>query len=74
MGLMLIRPNEDTAPCDNYKYAHSYSGNFVQQQFLPDEIKDQTIWTPQQNADEQKHVERMQQLWGDKYKNNDKKD
>ncbi len=59
---------------DNYKYAHSYSGNFVQQQFLPDEIKDQTIWTPQQNAAEQKHLERMQQLWGDKYKNNDKKD
>ena len=59
---------------DNYKYAHSYSGNFVQQQFLPDEIKDQTIWKPQQNAAEQKHLERMQQLWGDKYKNNDKKD
>ena len=24
----------------DYKYAHAYQGNFVQQQFLPDEVKD----------------------------------
>ncbi len=49
---------------DNYKYAHDYPGNFVKQQFLPDELKDRCIWEPQLNAAEQKHKERMQQLWG----------
>ena len=48
----------------NYKYAHDYPGNFVKQQFLPDELKDRRIWEPQLNAAEQKHKERMQQLWG----------
>ena len=51
---------------DNYKYAHDYPGNFVRQQFLPDELKDRPIWEPQNNAAEQKHKERMQQLWGNK--------
>lgn len=52
---------------DNYKYAHDYSGHFVRQQFLPDELADRHIWTPQPNAAEQKHKERMQQLWGDRF-------
>lgn len=49
---------------NNYKYAHDYPGNFVRQQFMPDELKDRRIWQPQANAAEQKHKERMQQLWG----------
>ena len=52
----------------DYKYAHHYEGNFVKQQFLPDELKDKRIWEPQNNAAEQRHAERMMQLWGDKYK------
>ncbi|MGN0048124.1 MAG: replication-associated recombination protein A [Bacteroides sp.] len=52
---------------DNYKYAHDYPGHFVRQQFLPDELADLRIWTPQPNAAEQKHKERMQQLWGDRF-------
>lgn len=50
---------------DNYKYAHDYPGNFVRQQFMPDELKDCQLWQPQLNAAEQKHKERMQTLWGD---------
>lgn len=50
---------------DNYKYAHDYPGNFVRQQFMPDELKDCQLWQPQLNAAEQKHKERMQALWGD---------
>ena len=49
---------------EKYKYAHDYPGNFVKQQFLPDELKDRRIWEPQLNPAEQKHKERMQQLWG----------
>ena len=32
---------------EKYKYAHDYPGNFVKQQFLPDELKDRRIWEPQ---------------------------
>lgn len=51
----------------DYKYAHAYSGNFVNQQFLPDEMKDVRIWHPQENVQEIKLKERMQGLWGDRY-------
>ena len=52
----------------DYKYAHAYSGNFVNQQFLPDEVKDCRIWHPQNNAQEAKLKERMQTLWGERFK------
>ena len=51
-----------------YKYAHAYEGHFVKQQFLPDEVKDTRIWYPQNNAQEAKLKERMQSLWGEKFK------
>ena len=52
----------------DYKYAHSYEGHFVHQQFLPDGIKDARIWHPQNNAQEAKLKERMQGLWGERFK------
>jgi putative ATPase len=52
---------------DGYKYAHSYEGNFVEQQFLPDEINGTRFWTPQHNASEDKLKERMEQIWKRKY-------
>ena len=55
---------------DNYKYAHNYAGNFVEQQFMPDELKNRRIWQPQDNSAEQKHIERMKALWGERYDNN----
>ncbi|MBD5290782.1 MAG: replication-associated recombination protein A [Bacteroides sp.] len=35
-----------------YKYAHNYSGNYVEQQYLPDEIKNTSFWNPGQNSHE----------------------
>ena len=52
----------------DYKYAHVYEGHFVNQQFLPDEVKDTRIWHPQNNAQEAKLKERMQALWGERFK------
>ena len=52
----------------DYKYAHAYQGNFVQQQFLPDEIKNARLWHAQENAQEHKLKERMTGLWGDRFK------
>jgi recombination factor protein rarA len=40
----------------------------VQQQFLPDEVKGSRIWHPQNNAQEAKIKERMQSLWGERFK------
>lgn len=52
----------------DYKYAHAYQGNFVQQQFLPDEVKNSRLWHPQNNQQEAKIKERMQGLWGERFK------
>ena len=52
---------------NNYKYAHAYQGNFVKQQFLPDEVRDTRIWHPLANAQEAKLKERMQSLWGERF-------
>ena len=51
----------------NYKYAHDYEGNFVKQDFLPDELLRTRIWEGQPNAAEDKLIERMKHLWGERY-------
>ena len=42
-----------------YKYAHNYEGNYVKQQFLPDDIKDKIFYEPQENPTEKKIKEGM---------------
>jgi putative ATPase len=51
----------------DYKYAHSYSGNFVEQEFLPVEIKSQRFYQPGKNQLEIKILERLQQWWGKRF-------
>ncbi len=53
---------------EGYKYAHDYEGNFVEQQFLPDALKDVRFWLPQDNPAEAKLSERMRLLWGERFK------
>ncbi|MBW8333908.1 MAG: replication-associated recombination protein A [Prolixibacteraceae bacterium] len=50
-----------------YKYAHSYENNFAEQDFLPKEIKNQRLYTPQNNPLEVKILERLKSLWGKRY-------
>ncbi len=53
----------------DYLYSHDYPGNFVQQQYLPDELEGQHIFEPQDNnPSERKIKERLQQQWKGKYK------
>lgn len=52
----------------DYKYAHDFEGNFVEQEFLPDEIKGTQFYSPGDNAKENPIRERLKRLWGDKYK------
>ena len=48
---------------EDYKYAHDFQGNFVDQQYLPGEIKDSRFWQPQDNQQENKIRERLDALW-----------
>lgn len=50
-----------------YKYAHSYENNFVEQDYVPKEIKGRQFWKPQQNPSEAKIAELMKKLWKDRY-------
>jgi putative ATPase len=52
----------------DYKYAHAYENHFVEQQFLPDEVKDVRLWHAQPNPAEEKLKERMKMLWGERFK------
>ncbi len=53
----------------DYKYSHSYSNNFVDQEFLPEELSGSTLYTPQNNRKENEINALMDKLWGKKYKN-----
>ena len=48
---------------EDYKYAHDFQGNFIDQQYLPGEIKDSRFWQPQDNQQENKIRERLHALW-----------
>ena len=52
---------------DGYKYAHDYPGNFVEQQFLPDALKDIRLWHAQHTPSEEKLYQRMIQCWGKRF-------
>ena len=52
----------------DYKYAHAYEGNFVRQQFLPDDLADLRLWHAQSNPSEDKLKDRMVKLWGERFK------
>ena len=47
----------------DYKYPHDYPGNFVEQPYLPEELKEKKFYQPQQNAQEVKILERLKAWW-----------
>ena len=49
----------------NYKYAHDFPGNFVQQQFLPDSLMGTRFWNPCANPAEDRMARLQQHRWGD---------
>lgn len=50
-----------------YKYAHSYPGNFAEQEFLPSEISGTKLYDPGENARETEMRKRLKSLWKEKY-------
>ncbi|RQP14041.1 MAG: replication-associated recombination protein A [Chryseobacterium sp.] len=51
----------------DYRYAHSYEGNFVNTEFLPDDISGTKFYEPGTNSTENKIREQLKKQWGDKY-------
>ncbi len=47
----------------DYKYAHAFEGNFIDQEFLPDSLKGLKFYEPGQNARENEIRKRLQELW-----------
>lgn len=51
----------------DYAYAHSHEGNFVDQEFLPEEISGIKFYEPGNNSTENKIREELKRKWKDKY-------
>jgi putative ATPase len=51
----------------NYKYSHAFEGNFAEQDYLPEKIRKERFYHPQNNATEIKILERLKKWWGDRF-------
>ena len=59
---------KDLGYASGYKYSHDYPGHFVEQQFMPDSLRDTRIWEAQHSPSEDKLYRRMVECWGDRFK------
>ncbi len=51
----------------DYKYAHGHEGNFVDLEYLPDELKGQRLFDPGMNPREIEMRKKLKQQWKKKY-------
>jgi len=51
----------------DYKYAHSYEENFIDQDFLPEEILNRKLYEPQDNTREEDIRQRLKNWWKERY-------
>lgn len=58
---------EELGYAKDYRYAHAFEGNFVDQEFLPEKLKCTRFYEPGNNVKEKQIEQRLQQLWP-KYK------
>ena len=52
---------------EGYKYAHAFEGNFVEQEFLPDQIAGTKLYDPQDNPRERELRKSLRDRWKEKY-------
>lgn len=50
-----------------YKYAHDFQDHFVEENYLPKELKGTKIYNPQPNARENEYLERLKTFWKNIY-------
>jgi putative ATPase len=58
------RGHENLGHGIGYKYAHDYPNHYVEQQYLPDEIKDAKFYVPSENGYEQQIREHFKKIKG----------
>jgi putative ATPase len=58
---------KDLGYASDYKYAHSYDKNFVEQEFLPDKTSGKKFYEPGSNAKENELRKKLKELWIKKY-------
>ncbi|NER15151.1 AAA family ATPase [Leptobacterium flavescens] len=51
----------------NYKYAHDFNANFIEQEFLPDELSNKTFYEPGNNQRENALRDFLKKRWKNKY-------
>ena len=49
-----------------YKYPHDYEGSFVEQNYLPEELKNKKYYNPTENGLEREIKKRIENLWREK--------
>ena len=59
---------EELGYSDGYKYAHDFPGNFVDQEFLPEELSGTVFYKPQQNRHEDTLRAYLEKCWPKYYK------
>jgi putative ATPase len=52
----------------DYKYAHSYTGNFIPDIFLPENLKGKVFYDPGTNSKEEEIRKRLSVMWKDIYR------
>jgi putative ATPase len=52
---------------EDYKYAHDYENNFINEEFLPDELSGTVFYTPGKNQRENALSDFLKKRWKDKY-------
>ena len=52
---------------ENYKYAHEGAGNFLEQEYLPDQISGSNFFEAGSSKKEKEIAETIKNLWGSKY-------
>ena len=52
---------------EDYKYAHSYDGNFAEQEFFPEDLVNTKLYDPGNNPAETRLREFLKRNWKDKY-------
>ena len=52
----------------DYKYAHSYNDNFVEEEFMPDSLSGVKFFEPGHNPKESEIISRLSKQWKEKYK------
>lgn len=58
---------KNTGYGQGYKYAHSYEGNFTDQEFLPEQLSRTKFYEPGRNTREQEIRKRLGELWKGRY-------